>query len=351
MTDAKRLYECERKRRYRAKQSHEREFLLSEVFRLKGELNWHLANSTRQHQLAKQEQLWRERAHRAFQDRSTSTTQNQTLREQVRRHRQLLSTLVQWVGASIQPEVKEGRTWLHSTLLADPTARQYGYRWLTDCIFHSAVEAAALDGNINDIATNDVLVDPDWEIRGSHTTHQTTYFTHYATVASCLWRSFTENPHMVNYDTERVVSDGGLLYLRMQAKKKGSPSACLLMRRYELPTRIVFVRLFLRHDECYPFGTDEVRTHGVGWTTIEKVTDNITLYRAKLMQYVPATQDGDLPFDQLAASFKVEPHAARHVVVARIESQAQRAFADQIEARKRDLVRRLDELQQYERKL
>ncbi|KAF0696693.1 Aste57867_12575 [Aphanomyces stellatus] len=329
--EARRQYECDRKRRYRAEQRSNKKHLTAEADLLQ-ELEW----LGRQLIQRKGNREW---LRRCAQDCCASVANNRTLRDQVRRYNHLTQTLHNWVHTSMT--LSGASPWLHSTLIADPVARQYGYRWLTDRVFHSALAAHATTGSIDDMARVTVHANADCEIAGMKTWCQHTILVPYTRVASCLWDTFTQDDRSPMRHAKTLVSESDLFYKRVYDKLHGTNS-CLLMRRYNLPTRIVFVRVFLRDDDCFPLLPHELRPHGFGWTAIEKITDDVTLYRSTVTHHAPVTTQGAISLDQTAAVFGVEPHpTSPATTLARIETNCLRNFLTMREHTTRELQRRL----------
>ncbi|KAF0692461.1 Aste57867_16452 [Aphanomyces stellatus] len=344
--EARREYECQRKRRYRAQKRCERDILQAEVDLLQEQLETQLQDTSKHN-------LWRVIARRAFQDRVNSMHENATLREQVRRHRHLLRMLRHWATAvpDVPTGLGENNPWINSTLLADPTARQYGFQWLTDRVFHSTLAALSFVGTVDDVSRVDVHTDDSsgqMEIMGIESHFQRTYFADYKQVADINWDEMPlrseSNPNIV----QTIVRAGCINYVHMYYKVTNQ-NVCVLVRRYNLPNRVVIVRTFLRDDECIPLQGPDMRPYGYGWAVFENIADGVTLYRSRLMQHAPVTRDGVITFDQTAAIFGVPVHPCRHVTLARIENNALRNFLIRREITDKTWTSRLDALGAHHR--
>ncbi|KAF0696694.1 Aste57867_12576 [Aphanomyces stellatus] len=180
--EMQRKYESERKRRYRAVQRSYRQLLVDELTRLQATVG----QLRRTH-------AWRECAVRQLQEHAASLLENKWLRRHLEHQKELVRTLWAWIHTSIQPTLGEGNPWLHSTLLADPVARHYGFRWLTDRIFHNALRAhAVVDPSVQDMMHINLHTNDDgWDMVGIENFSQTTVLAHFKDVANCMWDIFT----------------------------------------------------------------------------------------------------------------------------------------------------------------
>ncbi|KAF0687799.1 Aste57867_20502 [Aphanomyces stellatus] len=333
--EAVRQYERERKRRYRTEQRGQREILEAEVARLQNQLN-HCV-------VASNEKSFRKRASHMDEARRVSTAQNTALREQVQRQYELLTTLHNWVSAPTPSVFQAGSPWLHVSLLANPEARQHGYRWLTDRVFHSTPSAFEFNGNVDDAARVTVHADAQLEIIGMENNYQTTFLANYEQVADCLWDASLQRV-AADFAVQTVLVDGGIQYNRMFDRTLGT-SFCALTRRYDQPHRSVVVSVLLRDDDCFPLQENEVRSYGFGWTILDKITDDVTLYRSRSMQYAPVTTHGVISFEQNAAMFGVDTTLPRAMALGRIEHNALCTFLARRQFMDRDLNDRLQQLQ------
>ncbi|KAF0692465.1 Aste57867_16456 [Aphanomyces stellatus] len=373
--DAKRKYECERKRRYRAKlraqrdtsdhaaplpltKSHKRRqirlyravqreshrSILIEVAYLEDQLqqrrDLHVA-------LDETTAWWRDAAVQALGARHTSATNNQSLREQVKRQQILLRLLHHWVSASIEPGLCDRRTWLHSTLVADPVARAYGYQWHTDRVYHHALSWHAADGHVADFmkAGTFTRIDDDTgddTIMGMYTQYQTTLMASLDDVAACVWDDVMQDPHP-NHLTTHVEATDSMVYKYVHAARQGT-SSCLLVRRYDASERVVLATAMVETDACAPLAADTLRPHGHAYVVLEKIASDVTLYRSVLVQFAPVTTTGPITLAQTAAIFGVDvvhPPTTPAVTIARIDSAMQHGFLHAMHGRQADLNNRL----------
>ncbi|KAF0692462.1 Aste57867_16453 [Aphanomyces stellatus] len=331
--DGRREYECLRKRRYRAQQRNERDVLQAQVYDLQKQLET---------QLPPERHVWRVIAKRAAVDKTKSVQENATLRDQVRRTRETLRVLRQWATMACEPHVPRtigghSSPWLHTTLVADPVAREQGYRWLTDRVFHSTQEFMASDHRSTDFSVDDVsqvdvrttLDSGEIEILGLESNFQRTFFIDFKRMADVNWAELATNAIHADNHVQTIVRNESLMYIHTHNRRTHT-NVCVLIRRYDLPHRVVIVRTLLRDDECIPLQDLAVRPHGFGWAVFEHVTDGVTLYRSRLVQNPPVRADGRaITFDETATLFGVEAHAtARPVTLARLESKALLLFLD-----------------------
>ncbi|KAF0687796.1 Aste57867_20499 [Aphanomyces stellatus] len=333
----RREYECQRKRRYRAGKRTERERLEADAEALRlllSQLVSEAAGPT----------TAREAALRSLQELATSERLNKTLRHHMQRRRDLVMRLKAWVRQSMSRprSLHSGTPWLHSALLADPTARQYGYQWLTDRIYHAAMAAHGVDGHVDDVARLQVHRDVDgWDIVAMESHYQCTFLTPLAELAQVKWVGLTEDAFSDVVHATTVDATPTFLYKYIHDTLLHT-NVCWLNRRYDVsPDRVVLVSVLLYDDECFPLRGNEQRAHGFSWTILEKITDDITLHRTSILHHAPRTADGSLSFDETAAMFGVEPHPSRDTTLARIENNALQNFIARWAFKKRVLDDRL----------
>ncbi|KAF0716603.1 hypothetical protein AaE_011055 [Aphanomyces astaci] len=318
-TLARRRYECERKRRYRADQRCQRAILVAEITALQETLQRTLS--------IPQQRAWSEVTKRFETDLALRAAKRRKLRDQVHRQQELLLILHEWVGRSVGRSLRDSRPWQHSTLLAHPESRQYGFQWLLDRVFHAANStlSSTFNGSIADFSTLQVHVDDNQDILGMESHHQVTLLAGLNDVTACYVNASREIMQSSVCHVETVLEEGELLYWRLYNTQLGT-SMCRLTRSYHLASRVVCASIYVRDDECFPLQPNELRPHGFGWTVMDAVTDSITLCRTAVMQYAPVTTDGVVTFERTAAMFGVEPSSSRDVVLARIENNALRNF-------------------------
>ncbi|KAF0687806.1 Aste57867_20509 [Aphanomyces stellatus] len=312
MLSSVREYERERKRRYRAGLTDELEQLRAKAAFFRDELERYLHHKTDSLVLPDVSAI--------------KAIENKALRMQLEQQRRLLQVLQSWVQPSIQPALGQGNPWLHSTLLADADARQVGYKWLTDRVFHSAVAAHASILSVDDtIGASFITGEDEFDILGVENTTQHTFFANYEAVAKVVWDEATNITSRPNgTQITFLAGDGSFRYQRIVPRP--NINIQMLVRRYDLATRIVLCYVYVRDDECFPLEVDHGRPYGIGWTAIEKIADDVTLCRTR------TSQCGNLSFDQMAARFGVTPHPSREVMLARMQNNSLKGLAHQADA-------------------
>ncbi|KAF0687804.1 Aste57867_20507 [Aphanomyces stellatus] len=322
-----RQYETERKRKYRQREHFKKGRLAAQAVALESQLKEYLAHTTGQENgsggrdsafVANQTmtELWK------------SACVNRQLRMSVLQQHRLVQMLQEWVARNtpLESVLKQGRPWLHSTLLAEPGARERGYRWLTDRIYYSTPRGLSFSGKVDDAIQLNLVTDGE-NVLGIDTYCQRTVMTNVQTVADFIWASYNRNNVMLPFYTSTTfIVDESIMYKRIYDSKLGT-SLLGLIRRYDEPGRVVLVTCWLREDACYPLQTSEMRPHGVGWKIFERIASDITLRHERSIQYSPETTDGVVSAAQMAAMFGVEAHpTSSDVTLARIESSATRNF-------------------------
>ncbi|KAF0692466.1 Aste57867_16457 [Aphanomyces stellatus] len=334
---AKRAYERQRKRRYRAEQRNQIELCRAHVVQLQEELSRRLAAhalSPHQGKSVAPSTLVHD-GHGGERLRESLAL----LRRQVKRRAKLLHMLYTWVAASLQPppsspdlviDMGANAPWLHSTLLADPVARHCGIQWLTDRVFHSAMAQHAIDDTVEDVLELKLLTmaNADYFV-GMETRRQTTYFANLADVGHGLWTLFTGTKYSPASQVESIdvvdAADGSkVTYKRIQDLELGT-NMIVLRRRYDLGDRIVFVHVYLRNDDCVPQAPHEMRPYGFGWVIAQAIAPEVTLVRGLTIQYTPETTAGPISLDRMAAMFGVEATTPQ-ATLARIEENALRNY-------------------------
>ncbi|KAF0687800.1 Aste57867_20503 [Aphanomyces stellatus] len=270
-------------------------------------------------------------------------------RAMIHRNHKWLQTLQQWVAASVVPmPLSRGSVpWLHSTLLADPRAREVGYRWITDRVYHTATPAST-NGNMADHMHMELVTSDTGSslyIVGVERMYQTTFFGHFQDVANCIWDASIQHVHS---DTSCVTTitpfsdDHTILYSRLHDTRLGT-SMCVLTRRYDEPNRVVLATALLANDECFPLQPAELRPHGVAWTLVQRITDNVTLFRSESTQFAPRTTDGPMTLERNAAMCDVAVHpTTASITVARIQESLVRNFVARRQFMDKDINDRLE---------
>ncbi|KAF0687803.1 Aste57867_20506 [Aphanomyces stellatus] len=327
----RRQYETERKREYRLKQHFKKGRMAAEVVVLEAQLKECLARKAETTALENDSSggaaLLRVTG-QSMAELGKNIDLNNHLRMHVQRQRHLVQLLQDWVtrNTPLESAMKQSSPWLHSTLLAEPSARDRGYRWLTDRIYYSTPLSLSFSGKVDDAMQLNLVTDGD-SVLGMDTYCQTTTLANFKAVADCIWAGYNRNDVLLPYHTTTTfIIDESIMYKRFYDSKIGT-SLLELIRRYDEPGRVVLVTCWLREDACYPLQASEMRPHGVGWKIFERIASDITLRRERSIQYSPETTDGVVSAAQMAAMFGVEAHpTSSDVTLARIESSATRNF-------------------------
>ncbi|KAF0692469.1 Aste57867_16460 [Aphanomyces stellatus] len=337
--DRARLYERVRKQEYRAEKRRERKLLEAQIYYLEDQIKHNIpgpARAVKMHDDATRSTTsWRELARTNLRERTAADDERRALQRLVQRRATLAQLLEAWVAQAVAPRrLGDGAAWRESTLMADPTARQYGFEWLTDRVFHCAMrvqatDAAAMGTNIDDQCHLHVHTDDDFEILGVESHCQYTLWADGADIAEALWTDshvLTAIPGLTL--TKTVVQDQSLVYVRLHNVRNGL-SCCKIVRRYDLPQTTIFTYVYVRDDESFPLAATERRPHGYGWTIVHDIAPGIALARTSGLQYAPLTAQGTVvSIAETASMFGTEAHAtSRETTLARIENNAQTQLA------------------------
>ncbi|KAF0696316.1 Aste57867_12913 [Aphanomyces stellatus] len=329
----RRQYETQRKREYRALKRKQAKHLRHEILFLEDHLQQllHAKVATQKHSVHNQ---WN----------NVSLTQNRSLRAHVRYHDAIVLVLQAWVASSLQRSIDGTTTWLDSTLLADPVARQYGYQWLTDRVFHTAEMDGHQSSTVDDAMDLRVVVDDDdVDSVGIYATFQCTLFAPLDQIAAFFWQnqsSMLDRRFPDHLTHTRSCNDDLLVYAHTYAGQSNT-NMCTLARRYNLPGRVILVNVFVRDDECVPLSGQDIRPHGIGYRILQQIADDVTLMRCGVQQCTPVTVDGRIPFERTAARFGVPPSTPRQVALAQIEAKGLEFFSGQETAVRAKMMQQL----------
>ncbi|KAF0692471.1 Aste57867_16462 [Aphanomyces stellatus] len=341
--DRFRLYERLRKQEYRAEKRRERKLLEAQIYYLEDQIKHNIPGPARAvktdktvSSTAASSRPWRDIARTSLHERTTAIDEQRKLQSVVQRQTKLVQLLHAWVSQSLAHPLGDGTCWRLSTLMADPVARQYGYEWLTDRVFHSAMRTQATDAVVigQDVADRCCLrvhTDDACEILGLESRSQHTLLAESTDVVDSLW---TESHMLVSIPGLKLkvtaVRDHSLVYVRLHNTRLGT-SCCKLIRRYDLPASqgAVFVTVYIRDDESFPLEATERRPHGYGWAIVHNIAPGVALVRTSALQYAPVTTQGSVvSINETAAMFGAIAHAtSRETTLARIENNALDAFA------------------------
>ncbi|KAF0695921.1 Aste57867_13296 [Aphanomyces stellatus] len=239
---------------------------------------------------------------------------NQALREEASNRHQLARLLYQWVASQHHvptPPASTGMSWIQTTsLLSNPLVRHEGMTWLSQRVYHTAQAASnnVFHGSMEDGCrfTMHTTDDDDGQptVAGMECHVQHTFFANYKAVAALVWRLDVRlSPVISNTKIMDHVHDK-LVYFCGVHKGTGSHSRRVL-HYYDEPGRVIITHALVADDECFPVTQGEFQSRGFNWydeklcfcrcrveicftAIIERVTDNITLFRRSHF-YMPAT--------------------------------------------------------------
>ncbi|KAF0700605.1 Aste57867_8872 [Aphanomyces stellatus] len=205
----------------------------------------------------------------------------------------LIRLLQEWVTSQQpQPGLPGRSTWLQATLLADPTARRHGFHWLSEKVYHTALHALPqhpFGSHVVDAMQLTIHKHEDDEIESIPALEvhmQFTVFGSLVQVAATIWHI------LMGSNTEVVeVVQNHLVYALTWTPSTGVSTRTLYCM-FQSPDRIVLTYVMVAADECFPMALHELRSHGYGWTVLERVTNSITLVRSANMQFSPLTAHG-----------------------------------------------------------
>ncbi|KAF0716898.1 Aste57867_2601 [Aphanomyces stellatus] len=248
---------------------------------------------------------------------------NKSLHEQVERRAKLAQLLSMWVASQRpQPCVRSQATWIQTTLLADPDARRHGHEWLSARVYHTALAAISshpFGGEIDDyfrVQVHTTIDDDDdhANIAATEIHLQTTCFAPYQEIAKALWTLF----HGIYFDTTAMASCAAieqvhdhLVYHQSQNRGFGA-RVNRVMGQFEDPNRIVLTSSLVADDERFPVPQDELRAHGFGWISLERVTDSITLTRFSMLQFAPFNARGTASLEDIGRIYGKSAHGIEH---------------------------------------
>ncbi|KAF0715843.1 Aste57867_3142 [Aphanomyces stellatus] len=262
---------------------------------------------------------------------------NQTLRTEVERHRRVAHLLAVWVTSQcpIPQSVAPRVSWMESTLMNHPVARCQGLQWLSDRVFHTAIDAPNPFGShVEDGVRVQLYTSDDGDdglsIAGSETHIQHTFFSPSEDVAHVLWAWDRCNAVYASEIADQV--DPRLVYYRGNSLTGTNLRRISRMYDDNDANRIVITIALVAEDERYAMGDDELRIHGFAWTMAERVTDSITLVRHSRYHAAPKTKHGVASLDDMARLYlgprttEHEPRTTREVTVERIRSAVETIY-------------------------
>ncbi|KAF0692470.1 Aste57867_16461 [Aphanomyces stellatus] len=350
-----RLYERLRKQEYRAEKRRERKLLEAQIYYLEDQIKHNIpgpARAVKEALLTPTSRGPRELARISLYERTTAEDERRRLQSLVQRRAKLARLLHAWVVQSVANPLGEKGAWCEGTLMADPAARQYGFEWLTDRVYHSAMrsqatDAADFDGNVADKCLLHVHTGQNLEVLAVENHCQLTLLVETAVATELLWTDSNVLKSIPGLELmDKNVHDRQIVFLRIHNTHYGV-SCCKIIRRYDLPANqgTVFVYVYIRDDERYPLHESERRLHGYGWSIMHNIAPGVTLVRSSSLLYAPATAHGAMDsIPETAKMYGATAHAtSNETTLARIEHNALAQFTMSMRVQVDTLVARVQE--------
>ncbi|ETV78047.1 hypothetical protein H257_08261 [Aphanomyces astaci] len=269
-------------------------------------------------------------------------------------------------------------SWIYSTLCADPAARQLGFQWLSDRLYHtshSVIPQHPLGGQGGDAMQLTVHTNADENpvtiVAMEFHFQFHTVFASFANVVSAILAFSNQGGFVVSdvipCQVVEAVSDT-LQYVYGANRRSG-----VTMRRVTNlfhnhdRTRAVQTYAKVADDECFPLQHGEIRTHGFGWfdldrscnsghwivrshtdcsgrTVAERVAGSITKVRGSVLHYAPITNEGVVSLECMGSLFGINHHqfSRREDLIAQVRTQAQAMYEDAYQGWIRALRQHLD---------
>ncbi|KAF0695915.1 Aste57867_13290 [Aphanomyces stellatus] len=226
---------------------------------------------------------------------------NKELWAEVVRQGKVADLLVMWLDSCRPSSPLSPRpAWTESTLLADPATRRQGFQWLSERVYHTAKTASSPRRERPFTSTSaEHLVsfemhtaerDDGVTVAAMENQLQMILFANYKTIAAILWAGLTQN----NFDGVAVLPpssirekiNDNMSYFCGSYDSTGLES-CRIMAKFEDENRITITYVMVADDERLPIADNTFRTHGFGWTTLERVTDSITVLHNAVYHLTP----------------------------------------------------------------
>ncbi|RHY60245.1 hypothetical protein DYB34_001477 [Aphanomyces astaci] len=252
----------------------------------------------------------------------------------------LACCLRDWVASQTPtPGLTPQMSWIYSTLCADPAARQLGFQWLSDRLYHtshSVIPQHPLGGQGGDAMQLTVHTNADENpvtiVAMEFHFQFHTVFASFANVVSAILAFSNQGGFVVSdvipCQVVEAVSDT-LQYVYGANRRSG-----VTMRRVTNlfhnhdRTRAVQTYAKVADDECFPLQHGEIRTHGFGWfdldrscnsghwivrshtdcsgrTVAERVAGSITKVRGSVLHYAPITNEGVVSLECMGSTTAV----------------------------------------------
>ncbi|RQM24583.1 hypothetical protein B5M09_007800 [Aphanomyces astaci] len=277
----------------------------------------------------------------------------------------LACCLRDWVASQTPtPGLTPQMSWIYSTLCADPAARQLGFQWLSDRLYHtshSVIPQHPLGGQGGDAMQLTVHTNADENpvtiVAMEFHFQFHTVFASFANVVSAILAFSNQGGFVVSdvipCQVVEAVSDT-LQYVYGANRRSG-----VTMRRVTNlfhnhdRTRAVQTYAKVADDECFPLQHGEIRTHGFGWfdldrscnsghwivrshtdcsgrTVAERVAGSITKVRGSVLHYAPITNEGVVSLECMGSLFGINHHqfSRREDLIAQVRTQAQAMYED-----------------------
>ncbi|KAF0697106.1 Aste57867_12183 [Aphanomyces stellatus] len=266
---------------------------------------------------------------------------NQSLRDDVKRQTTLAKLLSSWVASQYPiPALPKRASWIESTLLAHPAARRQGFQWLSERVYHNAVAAMPhhpFGSRVDDRWRFDLHTCND-DVEGmtlgcteSHAQH--TFFANVSDVADAVWACQCQGNYLRTYPCSNL-SPGvleqvqrHLVYFCVAFEGIGA-HVRRIMSLFEDDHRMLITFALVAEDECFPIETNEMRSHGFGWISLERVAATITLMRYSLYLFAPVTAHGVASLEEIGQLYGLSSAGTCHreAYIERIRTMAEATF-------------------------
>ncbi|KAF0693160.1 Aste57867_15840 [Aphanomyces stellatus] len=296
-----------------------------------------------------------EKMHRTARAAPTNATRNDdlidahrtkvALRKEVDEQYKLAHLLYMWV-ASQQPvaHLPTRSSWMESTLVASPEARRQGFQWLSDRVYHNAINAAPkyfAGDKVDDMVrfamhTSNDESDAGPHIVGTEFHVQHTFFANFSAMARIIWGDVLKGQSKDTYGhvrpqiAERI--HDRLVYFSGVYNGFGKH-----LRRidcmYEEADRVVMTYTYVTDDECFPIEDGEIRASGYAWVIAQRVTDSITLVHHSVFHFAPVTAHGVASLDQMGQFYgqTIAPTKYPEAYIEQIGSMSEKVNAQRMQ--------------------
>ncbi|KAF0697108.1 Aste57867_12185 [Aphanomyces stellatus] len=201
---------------------------------------------------------------------------NRWLRKKATRQDKFLWLLYEW-------EMTTRRMWRDATLLANPWARQEGLRWLSERVYHNALQAVPFVGSSMDDCLrfdlhtfNDDDDDGHPNVFALDSSMQRTLFYGMDAVADAIHKAYKTSMYQ-SFQVQSSMQEHINLYCGVHAEMDAHDR--VIERRFNDANRMILTYTHVPYDESLPNGPDDLYLQGFAWIIMERVTDSITLLR------------------------------------------------------------------------